>query len=159
MEGSARDQYLVAEVMTATPQKLQLMLVEAAIRFAGRARQLWSERKDEEATDALIRAQDIIGQMLASLDRESALPVVRKVAAVYLFVFRCLMEANCQRDERKLDDALKVLEEERETWRQVCEKFGSRRQLEAAARPAQAPPGAVLDAPAPEASDGFSIEA
>lgn len=159
MEGSAREQYLVAEVMTATPQKLQLMLVEAAIRFAGRARQLWAERKDEEAAEALIRAQDVVGQMLASLDRESSLPLVRKVAAVYLFVFRCLMEANCQRDERKLDDALKVLEEERETWRQVCEKFGSRRQLETSDQPAALPRGLTIDAPAPEASGGFSIEA
>jgi len=69
---------------------------------------------------------------------------VRKVAAVYLFIFRSLMEANFQRDEGKLDDALKVLRVERETWRQVCKQLGTTRQ------PEDPPPGA--DTPAQPAA-------
>ena len=37
MPSPAHENYLVTEVMTATPQKLQLMLIEAAIRCAARA--------------------------------------------------------------------------------------------------------------------------
>ncbi len=127
MEASAHQSYLVTEVMTAAPQKLQLMLIDAAIRSAEKARRLWREQKDEEACEALIHAQEIVGQMLGSLNHEPAPDLVRKVAAVYLFVFRSLMEANFHRDEHKLDDALKVLRTERETWRQVCEKLGTSR--------------------------------
>lgn len=161
MEGSAQDSYLVTEVMTATPQKLQLMLVDGAIRFTGKAQRLWEEQKDEEASEAIIRAQEILGEMLAALDRESESKLVRRVAAVYLFVFRELMEASLHRDARKLAGARRVLEVERETWQAVCEKFGSRNQLGAAAAAPIAPIDLAADAcgPTDAAAGGFSIDA
>ncbi len=125
MNQSARDNYLVTEVMTATPQKLQLMLIEAALRMAERGRSKWREGDDLQAAESLSRAQQIVGELLASLDRDSDLPMVRRVAAIYLYLFRTLMEASHAHDEVKLADAVRVLEEERETWRQVCEKLGA----------------------------------
>ncbi|HUT11159.1 MAG TPA: flagellar export chaperone FliS [Thermoguttaceae bacterium] len=125
MDPSARKQYLATDVLTATPQKLQLMLIEAAIRSAETARRKWKAEKNDEACEALIHAQDCIGEMLAGLNKEVDSELTRKVAALYVFVFRSLMEANYDRDEKKLDDALEVLKVERETWRQVCEKLGS----------------------------------
>jgi len=49
MDASAHESYLVTEVMTATPQKLQLMLIDAAIRSAEKARRLWHEQEDDWA--------------------------------------------------------------------------------------------------------------
>ena len=161
MSTSARESYLVTEVMTATPQKLQLMLIEAAIRSTERARQQWRD-DDEQAIESIIRAQDIIGELLASLDQEVEGDLTKKVAAVYLFVFRTLMEASFDRDEQKLDDALKVLAIERDTWRQVCEQLGSRMQPdgEAANRTAVPPPKLTCDLPAAYDSPGsVSLEA
>ena len=127
MESSARESYLVTEVMTATPQKLQLMLIEAALRSAERARQRWRTQDDEQACEALIHAQQIISELLAGLDREVDSDLVKKVASIYLFVFRTLMEANGERSEEKLNDAIRVLQVERETWRQVCERLGGKK--------------------------------
>ena len=39
MDIKSREEYLVTEVMTAPPQKLQLMLIEAALRFAAKAKE------------------------------------------------------------------------------------------------------------------------
>ena len=50
-----------------------------------------------------------------------------KVAAIYLFLFRSLSEANMEHSVEKLDDVLRVLDVERETWAQVCEQYGSTR--------------------------------
>ena len=127
MQSSARENYLVTDVMTATPQKLQLMLIEAAIRSAERARERWQAGEDDQACEALIHAQQVVGELLAGLNREVDSHLVKRVASVYLFVFRNLMEANYERDENKLDDVLRVLEVERETWRQACEQLGSRK--------------------------------
>jgi flagellar secretion chaperone FliS len=124
MHSSAHDSYLVTEVTTAPPQKLQLMLIEAAIRFAQRARLKWQSGENDQALEALVRAQRILGEMLSSLDREVDPGLVGKVASVYLFVFRRLVAANAKRDQQDLDDAIRVLEVERETWRLVCEKLG-----------------------------------
>jgi flagellar protein FliS len=126
MQASACENYLATDVMTATPQKLQLMLIEAAIRSAERARDRWQAGEHGQADAALIHAQQIVGELLAGLNREADADLVKKVASVYLFVFRTLMEANHERDETKLNDALRVLEVERETWRRVCEQWGSR---------------------------------
>lgn len=160
MERSAHDTYLATEVMTASPPKLHLMLIEAAVRFAGRAKQLWGRQQDGEASDALHRAQEIAGELLAGLDREAHPELAAKAATVYMFVFRSLVEAGLQRDEAKLNDAIRVLEVERETWRQVCETMGAARPDAATSwSPAPAPPPMPLVDPMPGvgAPDAFPI--
>jgi len=159
MQPAARQNYLETEIMTATPQKLQLMLIDAAIRAGRRAKQCWEEDKDDEASEALIQAQEIVGELLAGLNPEVDSQLSQKVASVYLFIFRALMEATHDRDEEKLRDALRVLSTERETWRQVCEECGEAQQPQAAQQPeATAPP--QLDDQTPDmSSGGFSLEA
>ena len=135
MQASAQNNYLETEVMTAPPQKLQLMLVEAAIRAAERARAMWRDEDDEQAFLALIRAQEITGELLAGLNPEVDSDVVKKVASVYMFVFRRLAEASRDRDEKTLDDAIRVLHVERETWRQVCRQLSGSQPPETFASP------------------------
>lgn len=124
MDSSARENYLETQVMTAPPQKLQLMLIDAALRSIHRASQAWQEGNVEERCEALVHAQQVMGELLAGLNREAGGDLVKKMAGIYLFVFRTLMEANYQQDQQKLNEAREVLEVERETWRQVCENLG-----------------------------------
>jgi flagellar protein FliS len=124
MADSARESYLETEILTAPPQKLHFMLIDATIRAVERTRQLWQAGQDEEACKCLIGAQQIITEMISGLKREMNEALAKKAAAIYLFVFRKLLEANLEHDEEKLADALRVLETERETWRQVCEQLG-----------------------------------
>lgn len=139
MASGTQESYLTTEVMTATPQKLQLLLIEAAIRFIQRTRQHWQAHEGEQACEAIIRAQEIIAYILGGLSSAQDVQLTRKVAGVYLFIYRSLMEANLQQNEAKLDDAIRVLEVERETWRQVCEQLGSS-DAPAATAPAMASP-------------------
>jgi len=125
METTARNQYLEQEVMTASPQKLQLMLIEATIRSAEKARNAWRGQDDATACEAMVHAQSCIGELLAGLNHNEGTELVRKLAGLYMFVFRRLVDANQQHDEAILDDALNILGMERETWRQVCERCGT----------------------------------
>lgn len=168
MPALAREEYLVTEVMTAAPQKLQLMLIEAAIRRIERVRQGWRAGDVEHACEDMVRAQEIIGQILGSLNREVDNDLIKKVAAIYAFIFRGLMEAGLDRDEQKLEGVLKVLEEERETWRQVCEKLAGatpegRTSDTATFHSPPAPiaplPNLVVDTLPTEYSGGFSLDA
>jgi len=156
MTHSATEDYLATEVMTAAPQKLQLMLIEAAIRSAERARQNWRDGNNEAAMEALCHAQKVVSELLSGLNREVDPKLVGKVASVYLFIFRSLAEAGYQHDEKKLDDALRVLNMERETWRLLCEKLGGNEPPACTPAPI-APPDQATTAPA--ADSGLSLEA
>jgi flagellar protein FliS len=122
MHHTQSNEYLVTEVLTAAPQKLHLMLIDAAVRQCERARQLWHERNDELAGEAIVKAQDIITELIAGLNYEEHSDLSRRVAAIYNFVFRSLVTAHLHRDAKSLAEAVRVLEIERDTWRQVCER-------------------------------------
>ncbi len=119
---SARDEYLVTQVMTATPQKLQLMLFDAAIRSARQAQDHWQQDRDEEAGECLLKSQQIVTQLITGLDSSKDSEMVRQVAGIYMFIFRALVFAHLRHDEEQLSDALQILESERETWQLFCEQ-------------------------------------
>jgi flagellar protein FliS len=122
MNQHARESYLESQVLTATPQKLRLMLIEAAIRFARMTLRHWEQGENEQALDTLIRCRNIISELLSSVRTDES-KLTRQVAGLYLFVFKHLTEAQLRRDADCLQEAIEVLEIERETWRQVCEQM------------------------------------
>lgn len=124
---AAADRYLEHEVLTAPPEKLHLMLIQGAIRFIRQAQQHRQANRAEAATECLIRAQEIVGEMLASLKPEQDKALVSKVAGVYMFVFRSLIDAQLSRSDQALEDALRVLRIEEETWQQVCRQLAGQR--------------------------------
>jgi flagellar protein FliS len=123
MPNTTSDRYLITEVTTATPQKLQLMLIETAIRAGRRAQKHWQDKENRQAGNCIIRAMKIITGIIAGMDYEAKSELVGKVAGVYLFINSALTRAFIDNDEKKLAEALRVLDVERETWRQVCEKL------------------------------------
>ena len=121
----ARDSYLFAEVNTAAPQKLQLLLIEAVLRLANRARDYWEQGRNDRATESLDNAQAVLAEMRAAIRYEIAGEVAQRVAEIYGFVFRSLVNAAHRHDVKSLDDAIRILEIERETWQKLCEKLAS----------------------------------
>ena len=122
MNTTANDSYLATEVLTASPQRLHLMLIDGAIRNCNRTLHCWENKEYEPAFEALLRAQKIVSEILGTIDFEADTDLIRKVAGVYTFIYRCLTEAALSRNASKVADALRVLTVERETWQQVCEK-------------------------------------
>ena len=171
MPSPARQNYLTTEVLTAPPQKLHLMLIEAVIRCVERARQHWRAGQSEQGGEAITRAENVLGEMMAGLNRDVDNDLVGKTASVYLFIFRSLMEANFRKDEAKLVEALRVLAVERETWRQVCTQLaasdvGAKAGADTASfrpppavSPPLAPPLTADASPLQEYSGGFSLDA
>ncbi len=144
MTASARNNYLVTEAMTAAPQRLQLMLIDGAIRFAQNARQHLQAGRNEEAGEAIIRCQEIVTELICGLNPSEQPDLVHRIRGVYMFVFRALTAAHVTHDDGKLAEALKILQIERQTWREVCQRLG----------PSRAP----LDA-APPVHESLSLEA
>ena len=114
--------YLRDAVMTATPEQLQLMLYDGCIRFATQAREAIERNDYENSYSKLTRAQHIILEMQNGLNYEVNRELCERVASIYNFLYRKLVDASVQRDVQAIDDALKVLRIERETWRILVDK-------------------------------------
>ena len=117
--------YLEMQVNSATPQRLRLMLIDGALRQARRTAALWRDGQLDTALEALICCREIVGELIAAIDKDASL-LANQVASVYVLLFSLLTEVQQTRDERQLTAIIRVLEEERETWRQLCEQVPDR---------------------------------
>ncbi len=150
------DKYFEDQVLTASPQRLQLMLLDGALQYARRTLAHWDAGRIYEGGETIIGCQRIITELLRGLRPEQAPQLVGQVSGLYTFVFRTLTEAASNRNTAKLNEAISIIEIERETWRQVCERLGSALETSAPAPTPRAPHfTATYDAPA----ESFSIDA
>ena len=112
MPTTARDVYLEAQIRTATPQRLRLMLIDGALRFARQSLELWDDEQHREAQyNALVRCRDIVSELYGTIKTDE-FPVAERVKAIYLFLFQQLAAASLSHDARKVRDVVRVLEEE-----------------------------------------------
>ncbi len=122
MHSDAHNSYLESQVLTATPQKQRLMLIDGAMRFARQAMKLWEDNQEEQATEALESSRKIVSELLSSIDVQQD-DLTQKVAAIYVFIFQKLAEAQWARSTKALQEVLDILAVERETWQLLCEQM------------------------------------
>jgi flagellar secretion chaperone FliS len=169
MSPSAREAYVETQILTATPQRLRLMLIEGALRRARAAQAAWLAGDVPGGLEAIGQCRDIVTELIAGIQPEQS-PVARQVLGIYMFLYSTLVEAQFARDEGRLTDIIRVLDEERVTWQEFCVQYPERiaadpatpqpleelaPQRVAASRPSTYSP-ASASAPAPA---GFSIDA
>lgn len=159
-QANAREQYFNSSVLTATPQKLHLMLIEGAIRFSLLTKHLWDqEDKQIERHDAMLRIIDIVGELLAGI-RLSKEPLAKEIEPVYTFILRNVSESCFDTNLEKLDDAVRILEIERETWSQLCVKMeGTTPDTFIKQESAPKPTAIPISEPSSSPEGGFSFEA
>jgi len=137
--------YLRDAVLTATPEQLQLMLYDGAIRFSLQAKDAINDKDYETSFEKLTRAQQIILEMRNGLNYDVNRELCERMASLYLFLHNKLVDACVNRDAQAIDDALRVLRIERETWQMLCDKLASARKEQPGDQHAQeGTPGQVL---------------
>lgn len=148
---NASQQYLKNAVMTAGPEQLHLMLLEGAVRFATRGKEAIEQKDVEAAFNALERAQRIALELSNGLRREINPELVDQMSALYAFVYRRLLDGSVQRDAQAVEDALRILRHQRETWVMLIEKL-------AQDTPATTSPKPAPDARADRGESALSLE-
>jgi flagellar protein FliS len=122
MNTSSQHAYRENQVLTATPQKLQLMLIEGALRFARQGLEGWRTGEDEAAAEALVRCRKILSNIQAEIKPERG-EAAQRTSSLYLYLFQTLTFAQMNHSTQDLKDIIKVLEIERETWSRLCEQM------------------------------------
>jgi flagellar protein FliS len=129
MSTAQSNEYFESNIRTAPPHKLHLMLIDGALRFGRQARLAITDDDLIAAQSNLMRAIDIVGEMLVGV-RQSESDVNKRLVSLYAFLLGRLAEAKMDNDDAKLDEALGILEYERETWQLFCGQSSSPSQPE-----------------------------
>lgn len=122
---SGSKEYLKTKIMTASPEELYLLLYDGAIKFAEEAKEHLANKNYEKACNCLIRAQNIVLEMNTSLDHENNPDLCKKLSSLYNFIYYKLVQANLKHTIEDIDDALKILYYQRETWIMYMDKVRS----------------------------------
>jgi len=114
--------YKETNIRTASQGKLIVMLYDEAIRQLTLAIQELGKqsRKLDIVHNAVVKAQDVITELTASLDFEKGGEIAKNLLGLYLFFNRQLMEANVRKDAKPMEDVRKLLGELREAWIQIA---------------------------------------
>lgn len=120
MTYNALNQYKQNVVFTATPEELTLMLYDGSIKFMNIAKYSIENDDIQRAHEALIRAQDIIIELNLSLNMEYELST--NFRRLYEFILDKLIDANIQKEIEPIDEALEILTEMRDTWKEAMQQ-------------------------------------
>lgn len=135
--GAAQAQtYLRTQVLTAPPERLRLMLLDGAVKFARQGREGLARKDYEQMYKGVSQARDIVVELLTTIRPEIDPDLAEKVKSLYGFLFRELCEVSVHKDVQRLDKIIELLEYERQTWVLLMEEL-------AKTTPAPAEPKAV----------------
>jgi flagellar protein FliS len=116
--------YKETQIKTAAQGKLILMLYDGAIRFIDLALEgLSSQHRKYDAVSAnLVRSQDIIGELMVSLDFERGGEIAKNLFSLYMYMSRRVLDGNIRKDTAPLEEVKRLLVELREAWADVAGK-------------------------------------
>lgn len=118
----ARMAYLESQVLSAPPQKLRLLLIEAALLRAREAQAAVRDQRTDEQWKAGIRCQEILCELLAGVDRTKG-DVAQRTYALYAYLLKEATQALRATDPSAWNTLIEVLTLERQTWQMVCQRL------------------------------------
>lgn len=114
-----QDVYRKQGVMTASPLELIIMLYDGCRKKLMMAQRAIAKRDVATAHNHLMRCQDIVGELINSLDL--SLDISKDLLKLYEYMLHELAEINHTKDASAIDPLLEMLTQLRDTWQQVNE--------------------------------------
>src|SRR5687767_12237020 len=113
-------QYRATKVETAGSVDLVVMLYQGAVRFIRLGIEAMERDDPKTAHTNLVRAQDIIVELLGSLNREAGGQIADQLASVYDYCFRRLVLANVKKDPEPAREVIRILRELGTAWQEIA---------------------------------------
>lgn len=126
--------YRHTSVKTATQGRIIVMLYDEAVRQIDTALGLLAEhtRHLDQVNNAIVKAQDVVTELIVSLDLENGGDLARNLLRLYLFFNERLMEGNIRKEEQPLKEVRLLMADLREAWKQIETEAPAGRQPAAA---------------------------
>ena len=118
--------YKETQIKTANQGRLIIMLYDAAIKNVNMAISAFNEKekKLDSVSNNIIKAQDVITELMVSLDFEKGGEISKNLFSLYIFMNQQLLEANLEKKMQPLNVVRDSLMELRDAWSQITGKIG-----------------------------------
>ncbi|KAA0258052.1 flagellar export chaperone FliS [Deferribacter autotrophicus] len=114
--------YLRNEIEGATKGKLVLLLYDGAIKYMKMACKYIDEKNIPEAHSNIIKAENIIYELMSTLNMEAGGEIAENLLRLYDFMVYQLVMANKDKDKSKIESVIKLMLVLREGWKQIVEQ-------------------------------------
>lgn len=120
----AQSAYTTSSILTASPERLVVMLYDSAIRFVGQAATAIESGNLRLANERVKRVDAILDELNVSLDMSHG-ELPERLRSIYLFCKRHLVESLLAKDPDGLRTVAGLLSELRDAWEQVVSRPGA----------------------------------
>lgn len=117
MQNHPYQAYRRTQVETATREELLFMLYRGALNFLGKARSALEEEDIENSHYYLVRTQNILSELMSSVDLENGGQMAQNLFNLYEYMHRQLVDANLKKSTGPVDEVEKMLQSLLEAWR------------------------------------------
>ena len=120
--GNYQNAYKKASVNTLDQNKLIIMLYDGAIKNASFAVEHMKSGEIEKVHNCLIKAKNIVTELMATLNMEQGGDVAKNLQSLYSYMFSQLIEANMEKKTQPILVVIDLLKELRSAWVQINKK-------------------------------------
>jgi len=113
--------YKTNDIETASNIKLVVMLYSGSIRFINIAIDGIKQNDFDLANTNIIKAQDILSELLASLNHEAG-DIANELSSLYIYIHRLLIEGNIKKNIQFLEEAIELLNNIKIGWDTILEQ-------------------------------------
>ncbi|MBF0524975.1 MAG: flagellar export chaperone FliS [Deltaproteobacteria bacterium] len=121
---AVREEYLRRQIEGNDHGNLILMLYDACLMSLNLAKQKVVAKELEGTHNALIRAQNIIFELIGSLNFDAGGEIATNLANLYTFMNQRLIQANLKKRVDEIDQVTVLMTDLREAWQAVVTKSG-----------------------------------
>ena len=120
--GIYQNAYKKASVNTLEQNKLIIMLYDGAIKNASFAVEHMKSGEIEKVHNCLIKAKNIVTELMATLNMEKGGDVAKNLQSLYSYMFSQLIEANMEKKTQPIVVVIELLKELRVAWVEINKK-------------------------------------
>lgn len=112
----AYEKYKKVDVSTASQSKLIIMMYDGAVKFLDKACKAMDKKHGtEEVHNNILKAQEIIYELLASLNYDAG-DIANRLASIYTYMNQRLTEGNISKIKEPIIEVIKYLKELKSAW-------------------------------------------
>lgn len=116
--------YKTTQIETASQGQILLMLYDGAIQRMNQAREALEEENYQVSHSKLVEAQDIITELMATLDMEVGGELAENLYNLYDYILHNLVQANVKKSPELVDEVIPVIEELYGAWEEIINQKG-----------------------------------